>query len=147
MVTGDADTSELDADAGNFVAVRGEIRAPGRVRVVADTGCRARDRVAGVLRPIAAPDARAPVRRLLDDLRTSGTRWWWYQIACLTTVEAQAVAPPDVTAALARVLPADGRSYPADVDDPVAYTYRDRSTGIVVRVGGGKLIVDATTGC
>jgi hypothetical protein len=34
------DAHEFSADAGDFVAVRGEVAEPGRVRVTAATGCR-----------------------------------------------------------------------------------------------------------
>lgn len=33
-------TDRLRADAGDFVAIRGEVAEPGRVRLTADTGCR-----------------------------------------------------------------------------------------------------------
>jgi hypothetical protein len=38
------DTNRFFADAGDFVAVRGEVAQPGEVRLTATTGCRAEDR-------------------------------------------------------------------------------------------------------
>jgi hypothetical protein len=136
----------LSADAGNFVAVRGGIEAPGQVRVSADTGCRPVDRP--VREPEAAGADRAPVQAVLGRLGLTATSWRTHAVPCasggtLWTVEGVAGpggAPQSLTEAL-------GATGPAVLARPEVYAYRSGPLELAVRSVDGTVTVTATAGC
>jgi len=141
-------THTFEADAGNFVAVRGGLEMPGRLRFAADTGCRPHPKP---LREPAAPAAdRAPVQAVLDALRLTGSTWRSTALPCpsgglLWTVEAVAngSAPP-VLARLGETTASGAVVVQANND---VYAYRSGATGVVARATGSTVTVSATSGC
>jgi hypothetical protein len=158
-------THTFEADAGNFVALRGGVEAPGRLRFAADTGCRPHP---DPLREKTAPDAdRAAVRAVLDALRLSGANWRTTALTCpanwpgrgrdassepagsggglLWTVEAVATgSAPPVLSRLGDTAASGAILVQARED---VYAYRTGSTGVVVRATGSTVTVSATSGC
>jgi hypothetical protein len=144
-VTHSDSTDLLTADAGNFVAMRGGVTAPGQIRFTADTGCRPQDSAITEATP-AAPDAdRAPVQAVLDTLGKPASEWRTHRLTCptggaLRTV--QAVTTGDGAPAHATV-PA-----PAVVlDEPKIFAYRAGAAGVALRTNDGSLLVSSTAGC
>jgi len=139
----------LDADAGNFVQVRGGVQAPGQIRVSADTGCR----------PIGGPVGgasldtwgRAPVEVLLGGLRLSATTWSANRVPCpdggtLWTVEA-VTGPGSAPAPLPDAVRAAVPGSTQVLSQSEVYVYRAGSAGVVVRVTDGALSITSTTTC
>jgi hypothetical protein len=150
VVTHGEQIQTISADAGNFVAVKGGVAAPGQLRFTADTGCRAQDaRVDDEASP--AIGDRAPVQAVLDALKLTAARWHTYRVACrsggaLWTVEgvtSAGTAPPALPAALR---PAAGGAS-AVLSRPEAYAYRSGPAGVAVLIVDGKLVITSTTGC
>ena len=141
-------THTFEADAGNFVAVRGGIDGPGRLRFAADTGCRPYPEP---VREAPAPEAdRAAVQAVLDALRLPGPQWRVTTLPCpsgdpLWTVEAVAVgtAPP----VLSSLGETSARGAVVVQANQEVYAYRTGSTGVAVRASGATVTVSATTGC
>jgi hypothetical protein len=136
----------FSADAGNFVAVRGGVTAPGQVRFTADTGCRPQNSPVRENESPSADASRAPVQAVLDTLKLAGVSWQTHRAACPTggtlwTVEADvAGSPPSLTDALK-----PGPDAIVARKDLVAY--RSGPAGVVVRSLNGGLTITSTTGC
>jgi hypothetical protein len=139
----------LDADAGNFVRVRGGVLGGGQVRVSADTGCRVQDDRVG--ESIPAPDAanKAPVQAVLDTLKLTADSWASHQVKCangegaLWTVEASTGArtAPDTLPESLR--PAGGLV----LGRPDAVAYRSGPAAVSIRKASDHLVITSTTGC
>lgn len=149
-VTHATKTRTLTAVAGNFVAVRGDIAAPGQVRITADTGCRPLDRPVGEAEPAPTAAASAPVHTVLDALGLAAQRWQTHRVSCpgggaLWTVEAAAsgAAPGPLPDAL-RIATQGAAVVLARSD---TYAYRSGSAGVAVHAAGDGLTVTSTTGC
>jgi hypothetical protein len=144
-VTHNGTTDLLSADAGNFVAVRGSVTEPGRLRFTADTGCRIQNAAVDEPTPQSQDPDRAPVQAVLDALGQPASQWRTHRLACpdggaLRTVEA--VATGDGAAARATV------PGPAVVhDEPKAFAYRAGAAGIAMHAENDKLVVSSTAGC
>lgn len=137
----------LTADAGEFVAVRGTVSAPGVVRIAADTGCRPQDRPVAEGEPASATANRAPVEAVFATLGATPGDWRVHRLSCrgggtLWTVEATG-GPNSSPGALTAVL----RQAPAVVARSDLYAYRSGPVGVAVRTVDGALDVTATTGC
>jgi hypothetical protein len=143
--------ARLAADAGDFVRVNGAVTAPGRLRFVVDTGCRAPGRSLPVdpstTHPPTGPIA-ATVRSALLALGAPASSWTVHRIDCagtgMQTVEAVAdgvgVHRPEVALG---GLP--GAS--AVLTQPDLYAYRLGGTGLAVRLDGAHLVVTASSPC
>jgi hypothetical protein len=140
-----ATTHLLTADAGDFVAVRGGVTAPGQVRFTADSGCRVQDQPVEEATP-PSPDAdHAPVQAVLDTLGQAAGEWRTHRLTCpaggaLRTV--QAVTTGDGAKAHATV-PASA----VVLDDPKVFAYRAGAAGVALRIDDGKLLISSTAGC
>lgn len=138
-------TDLFSADAGNYVAVRGRVSAPGEITFTADTGCRVQDAPVVEPTPPAPEAARAPAQAVLDRLGRPASQWRTHRLTCpaggaLWTVEA--VTSGDAAAARTAV-PA-----PAVVlDEPKVFAYRAEAAGVALRTQDGSLVVSSTTGC
>ena len=144
-----AQLHSLSADAGNFVEVRGATFGPGRVRFIADTGCRPQDAPVTDATPASDTANRAPVQAVLDTLKLSAQKWRTYRATCssggaLWTVEAVAAPPPG---SLVDALGASVPATPVLLAGPQLYAYRNGPAGVVARSDDGALTVTSTTGC
>lgn len=111
---------QLDADAGDFVAVHGMLTTPGQITFTADTGCRPAPHPVVENTP---PGDRTAVQSLLSVLHSTGTGWATHQLTCpsggtLRTVSALAASPPGSVQAALRSQPgtvvlADGQRWAA----------------------------------
>jgi hypothetical protein len=142
----------LRADAGNFVALRGETTGPGEIRVAAEAGCRTgTDLGAPALAPAPTADERAAIEPVLRALHATRPQWRAYQAACadggaVRTVEAEssaATAPGPLPVVLG---PVTGGAAPV-LSQPQRYAYRAGATAVAVRVKAGVVTVTATTTC
>ena len=136
----------LSADAGNFVAVRGGVTAPGQVRFTADTGCRPQNAKVREAEPSPSDGGRAPVQAVLDTLKLTGPSWQTHRIDCpiggaLWTVEADL---PNAPKSLVGALKPDQGAVLGRAD---VVAYRAGAAGVVVRAHDGALTVTSTTGC
>jgi hypothetical protein len=133
-----ADSTRLSADAGDYVAVTGEVDRPGLVLVTAATGCRPLGQ-----RPAADPSGtpssadRAAVDSALSAFGITPVRWSTHRLPCgVTTVEADGGARP------AGPLPAPSSSRPVVHRDDV---YAQRP-GLIVRLDGDHAVLTLTSG-
>lgn len=142
----DATARGMYADAGNYVAVRGDPGDPGEVRVRFSTGCRPGTDPS--LSAVALDQSgREPVRRALDLLGVAADQWRAYVAPCpgggqARTVSARAPATgAALTAALAK--------HPGStvLADPARFAYREGPVGVAVRTTDNALAITATTGC
>ena len=138
----------LDADAGNFVSVRGGVTAPGQVRVSADTGCRTQAGQVTESEPASATANRAPAQAVLDSLNLKAETWQTHRVVCpsggtLWTVQAgtaKGTAPPKLPDSLR---PTSG----VVLSKPDLLAFRSGPAGVAVQTSDGTLTVTSTTGC
>jgi hypothetical protein len=140
---------QFTADAGDFVAIQGDLGGPGEVRLAADTGCR--PLTGPVIQSQPSPDAadRLPVQAVLATLKVTDVRWQTHRVACVRggsvwTVQADGPAgsaPTSLVDALRTTSP------DAVVARPDLYVYRSGPVGMVARNRDGALTVTATTVC
>ncbi len=144
------DEHRLDADAGDFVEVRGAVEDGGAVvRLRADTGCRPDDEPLDRPTWAPAPDAGAP-RPEAGALGVTVERTSRYAIDCGGGASARASvaearpAPTDLAAKLAPVLDADAvvQAGPG----LVAYRSPDGGSTVVTAVDG-TVRISRATGC
>lgn len=138
-------THLLTADAGNFVAVRGGVTAPGQLRFSADSGCRVQDKPVQEATPASQNANRAPVQAVLDTLGQTAGEWRTHRLTCpaggaLWTVEA--VTTGDGAKARTTV-PASA----VVLDDPKVFAFRAGAAGITLRSDKDSLLVSSTAGC
>jgi len=85
-VRGKPDERRLSADPGDFIAVRGTVDQPGRVRFTTDTGCRPGTLDAGTDRGVGPDNAPAQLRTAVTDvlaaLRLPVQNWSARQLPC-----------------------------------------------------------------
>jgi hypothetical protein len=146
----------LTADAGDFVAITGEVRRAGEVRLIADTGCRT-DEGASQVQADPTPEgvdpgtsARAPVDAVLTALGAHGAQWHFYRVPCpsgtgpLSTVEAIADRPaPGPLDQAVR----DLAGFTAVVAGADAVAFRADAAEVAVRTVADNTVVTATTLC
>ncbi|MFI5906337.1 hypothetical protein [Dactylosporangium sp. NPDC051541] len=142
-VTHSDTTDVLNADAGDFVLLRGTVTDPGVLRFTADTGCRVQN--APVPEPTTTTPDRSPIQTVLTTLGTTASEWRTHQLttpSChtLATVEA------DTTGDLRR-LHTTIAAATVVLDTDQVFAYRTGTTAISVRKNGNELIATATTGC
>jgi hypothetical protein len=136
LPSADGTTGTLRADAGDYVAITGTVAQPGAVKVVADTGCRPVGNVPAS-DPTAEPADAQPVHAMLAALGVTSADWSTHTLPCgLRTVEA--VSAPGQTVGS---LPAPASPALVHRDDLYADT-----TGLAVRIGGGRATVTLTSG-
>lgn len=144
-VTHSPTTHLLNADAGNFVAVRGGVTAPGQLRFTADSGCRVQDEPVAEATPASETANRAPVQAVLDTLGQTATEWRTHRLTCpaggiLWTVEATATGD----GARARTtVPASA----VILDDAKVFAYRAGAAGLTLRTSDTALTITSTAGC
>ena len=138
----------LQADAGNFVAIRGAMLVPGQVRFLADTGCRPMPHPIAAASPGDATAQRAAAQRVFDALKLAPGGWTTEEVACATggtvrTVQATAPTAPSLLAPSLKSLPGT-----VVVARPELYAAgTPGKTGVVARAVDGHLVVAASTGC
>jgi hypothetical protein len=141
-------THTFEADAGNFVALRGGVEEPGRLRFAADTGCRPYPEPLREPSPPAAD--RAAAQAVLDALRLTGAQWRTTSLPCpfgglLWTVQAVATgSAPPVLSRLGETAASDAVVVQARGD---VYAYESGGVGVLVRATGSTVTVSATTSC
>lgn len=148
LVLHGAGVQTLQADAGNFVAIRGALLMPGQIRFIADTGCRPMPHPLTAASPGDATAERDAAQQVFDALRVIPGGFVTEQLACATggsvrTVQATAPAAPS---SLVEPL----RSRPGTVIVSRAELYASGTPGkpgIVARTVDGHLVVAASTGC
>ncbi|HET6214764.1 MAG TPA: hypothetical protein VFE14_17995 [Micromonosporaceae bacterium] len=148
--SGDGKVHTLRADAGSYVAVSGTVGAPGEVRLVVATGCRAASGPVPASAGQPDPVARAAVQAAFTALDAQPAGWRARAVPCpaggaLRVVEADSdpgVIPGPLPVRLSSIGPG------ALVAIPDVYAYRTGSVSVVVRLtAGGVLTATATTGC
>ncbi|MEH0969626.1 hypothetical protein V6U77_00600 [Micromonospora sp. CPCC 205546] len=143
-----SDGPRLRADAGEFVTVSGGVAEDGRVRLIADTGCRPvgdgydvpaagaaaaeTDALGEALRALGAPAGPAP-ELVTAPCPGGGT--------ARSARSAGVEAPASPAAALAPVT-----RVPV-LDAPQAYAYRRGPVTVVADLSGDRIVVSANTGC
>ncbi|MEH0983821.1 hypothetical protein [Micromonospora sp. CPCC 205556] len=138
----------LRADAGEFVAVEGQVVTAGRVRFTADTGCRPVDTELGTLLPGAGGETAQAAKDALRALgRPEPPAGQPLSAACpgggrAETALFSAGAEP-VSLAPLRSLAAGA----AVVDTPEVYAYRRGPVIVLADATGDELRVSASTGC
>jgi hypothetical protein len=139
----------LYADAGDFVSISGAVEAPGLVRLVVSTGCRAvGERPAPD--PTTAPAGfdRAAVEAILVGLHASATDWQVHEVSCGSAGTAT-VRTVLATLGNAPVGALDGAVRPTGsvlVKGAKLVAAREGAVTTVTRLSGGTLSVSATTG-
>jgi hypothetical protein len=141
----------LYADAGDYVAVRGAIEAPGLIHVQITTGCRSVGHRPAADPTVASAGAeRTAVEAALAALGASATQWATDELSCAGaggaagTVRTVTATVPDTT-----VGALDQDTAPAGtplVAGEHVRAVRDGNVGTLVRNSGGTLTVSATTG-
>ncbi|WCN81093.1 hypothetical protein [Micromonospora sp. LH3U1] len=143
------DGPELHADAGEFVAVAGRPTVDGRVRLIADTGCR----------PVGSGYTPAPATAAGPEVAALA--------AALRALDRPSDAAPELVTApcpgggLARAARSSGGSGPAAsvaalaplaggaplLDKPPVYAYRTGTVTVLAELGPDATRVAATVGC